>query len=624
MSVYLNAIKAGFGAGSILNSVAERSAQAANFINTARSAKYSAQSILRALDSKNHKEPVDQEEYLTEHEKNLNYDKRNQTEARLQALGLLGTAGAVAAGGYALYNQNRAVQPSQILPAQQERNIPYIPRPGRTININPTQPPGSPPPQKMLPAPRQGLPNRQPQLPYNPKNPQGMSPTRPKQPTKMPPSKQSGEPIIPPYTHNEKKNIQLVKSLGEDKKLATILKSGLEMPALMEVARENLPKLTLSVLERAPGGFEQALRDYQKHLLQTSSEEKRVKALSQFHNQIKQPSLVKQELQRFQDEYGEAPEFDNPQMQPQQNETQEQEPDLQEDVYEEPQQYEEEIEQQPEQTLENKTNQVALSSEKPKKISEVKPLKTGSFNIPNYHHKSEPIEEYVRRKKVDDVINKAAHLIASGKSFLDLPIQKGVAYSTASDVLKFIGGVPNILDDLLEPEEQMELEDVFFKEGGIYGTQMTPNLVWNMLLSIEPKISQLAPPSIKGSKGKPKGGKMNTTEMRRFLTHGVYDVLSGKKLSYELADKIEKVSSASSRLDAIARAAHAGNERKLEEELDRLSTDDAYFMQVMNSVEEMIKSPEQLQEEEEFAKEDAKTAGVLKASFTRQKKKEMK
>lgn len=619
-----NAIKAGYNALQILGLFASNNPKLANGIAKAQSAGYSASQILKYVDQGNKSDPNDDNAYLTDREQTLKIQQKNRRKEAMQAVGLLGTAGAVAAGGYALYNQNRAVQPTQILPAQIQPNIP---RPGHTINVAPV---GNP----QLPAPRGQLPNRPRQggLPYNPQSPKGGAPTRPRGPSQpnAPAPTQPNKPLITPYTHDEKKNIKLVKSLGEDKKLNTILQSGLEMQAMMEVAKENLPKLTLSVLSKAPGGLEQALKDYQKHLLQTDSETKRVKALSGFQNQLNPSSMMNQEMQRFQDQYGEeeAPEFENAPM------IQEEEPS------EEPQQ--EEIlnpieEELPAQSIQERIKRAAFGQEEPSKISETKPLDRRGLYVPNFHHKDEPLEEYVKRKKVGDAINKAAHLIYDGKSFLDLPMQKGVGYSTAADVLRFVGGVPNVYDALLEDDEKDELfEALNMPEGleptegerNVYGATLRPNMVWNLLLNIEPGIKDLAPPSIKGSKGKPKGGKMGTTEMRRFLTHAVYGALSGKTISYELADKIKKISNATSHLDQIVKAAHHGNTRKMDEEMESLMDDD-YFMQTMSdeAIELKInkmKTPERLEKESELEKEDAKGAASIKAAATRRKKNEIK
>jgi len=128
---------------------------------------------------------------------------------------------------------------------------------------------------------------------------------------------------------------------------------------------------------------------------------------------------------------------------------------------------------------------------------------------------------------IDNAVKKTAEHLVGGKDFLDLlPTRKGELYSeknkkgivlsTAEDVLRHIAGVDSKYN-LLTPEEQEETFDTF--------TGLTPNLVWNTISLIDPKIQKITRPmSPKGSKA----GKeeMTPNDFRRFLGHGVFKAIS--------------------------------------------------------------------------------------------------
>jgi hypothetical protein len=128
---------------------------------------------------------------------------------------------------------------------------------------------------------------------------------------------------------------------------------------------------------------------------------------------------------------------------------------------------------------------------------------------------------------IDNAVKKTAEHLVSGKDFMDLlPSRKGEMYSeknkkgivlsTAEDVLRHIAGVDSKYN-LLTPEEQEEAFDTF--------TGLTPNLVWNTISLIDPKIQKITRPmSPKGSKA----GKeeMTPNDFRRFLGHGVFKAIS--------------------------------------------------------------------------------------------------
>jgi hypothetical protein len=113
---------------------------------------------------------------------------------------------------------------------------------------------------------------------------------------------------------------------------------------------------------------------------------------------------------------------------------------------------------------------------------------------------------------------------------------------------------------------------------------------------------------------------MGSAEFRKYLTQSVYGVMSGKTISNNLADKINRISMASEGIDAIVRAAKAGDRRRIEAEMEKLMDDDA-FMEAMNAE---IPELATWHMTEEKRKEDIKGAAALKAAATRKAKKQAK
>ena len=126
-------------------------------------------------------------------------------------------------------------------------------------------------------------------------------------------------------------------------------------------------------------------------------------------------------------------------------------------------------------------------------------------------------------KIIDDAIDKTAKHLVSGKTFTDLlPMKEGsvVQLSTAEDVLRTLLGVPSKYN-LMTPEEQEEAFNTF--QG------ITPNVIWNTISLIDPRIQKIDRPN-----PSPKGAKAGKTEMspndfRRFLAHSVIGLMEKNK-----------------------------------------------------------------------------------------------
>ncbi len=223
-----------------------------------------------------------------------------------------------------------------------------------------------------------------------------------------------------------------------------------------------------------------------------------------------------------------------------------------------------------------------------KKLSEATP-KAKEYAKALYQQPGEPKEEWENRKLIAHAAKKAAKEIVQGKTFLDFPIPpEAIAHgglSVAEDVLNFMAGNSNAYE-YLDEDDREEIEAA----RDLYGAQITPNMVWNMLLVQEPKLKQpeMRPKSVKGRETI-KGGKMGSSEFRRSLTHMVYGMISGKGLSTELADKITKLSGARALLDTFDEAFKQGKRAKIDEEMEKLMDDEYFNSLFTDEVEEQLK-----------------------------------
>lgn len=564
----LQALTHGYAPHMILRRLANANPKYANAIHNAHAAGYTADAILKHTIPKNDPDYDETENYLTEREQTDRIYSKKKKEAAITAVSLLGTAGALAAGGYQLYNMNRAIRPNEILPAQKQ--APRIP--GRQpLQIGQ---PGAPAPQRPIP--------------QNPRDPSPIQPRPQGGPPQQRPQNQPPANIQEILQQNPivEKNYNLVKNVGEESRFDTIAMQGLDIATAAQMARQILPKAKVAVLEKAEGGLEGVLANFMLY-------------------RQANPPAVREQFQPKQNQFNAPGRSQQPQSEQMQGQ-QEQTPGMSEEMQQAGQQEQDipfipEEQQQPAQQQAQPQQQEMMQlgqaqrpnltenmqrivgKIQPQRETESPQMQRDRFAIANKRAKDEKPQDFVKRKMLNDTLKTAAKLIASGKDFTDLPYQPSVTYSTAKDVLKLLAGAPTTFDELLDDEEKEEIFDAGNPKGiesSLQGAHMTPNLIWNLILSINPKVTDLVPPSIKGSKGKPAGGKMSTTEARRFLTHGVAGILGGKTVSFELADKIGKISEATSALDVIANAAIDGDIRKIEDQLLKL---DPQIFEVLES-----------------------------------------
>jgi hypothetical protein len=241
-----NALLNGYPARVILNQVMRQYPQHAGKIQAAQAAGYSADMILKNVSQKDNSYPEDTDDYLTEHEQVQKRDTKQKKKAALQALGVLGTAGAVAAGAIGYATRNQAVR-GQILPPLPQNQT-----------------------QRQLPGRQQlALPNLPPQRP-SPRNPPS-SPGNPPTPQNRPPSPQpqpGGQTLTPntPTTPTFERSVQLVNNLKVDTNFQTILKNNLDPYTTAQMLRQVIPRGKIQVLDKIEGGLEQVVKDYKQFI----------------------------------------------------------------------------------------------------------------------------------------------------------------------------------------------------------------------------------------------------------------------------------------------------------------------------------------------------------------------
>ncbi len=732
------ALGSGFTSYQILNYLTKKFPKYANYIQNAHLAGYAGNTILQSLNSNDKSGNADA--YLTENEwlKRDNQRKRRKERVAL-GTGIAGAAALAGGAGYLLAGRG-AVNPTQILmPGGLARGGGGAA--GQTINVTPTPPIrpniGGGAARQLTQQPGQlGRPwNRHSTPPLNPQSPLQLPnkqrrltqqapqaapaavavPPTPRMPQRPP---LNTPPVITPqFQHDPQKNVNLIKNINEEKRISQVVSSGLEHAAMTQVLREILPKSKIAILERAPGGFDQAILDFsefKKNELQKTQSGSKRQSLMDKVNERK--SLAQQERERFQQQYPatEAPlppliqsqeipseeigmedeiipqtqfqptlpipennvqisqnkeklPFINPQPQERHLKESEEYLDWLVENYEkgnyspyQKKQVEDEIKETEDilkkykpdsKSLNRKSRQSSVkpSGQQEKRllsaafrenqaqlISEAKSLETRNFSIPHYKYAGEDDEDFNNRSVLFDAIKKGAKAIIEGKTFLDFPNAFTKGSSTAQDVLRFMAGIPNIYSPLLDDEEKDELSNALIESGqlstpglkpapgerDIYGAQITPNLVWNLLLAVEPRLSTMErPPSVKGYKTNKKGG-MGTTELRRFLTHAVYGVLSGKTISTELSDKIARISVASSSVNAIANAAKLGKIDKIHEEMNRIWKNDKELADLMDfELDDFILSDEGKQKKAEKEAFNKKADSAFQAAETRKRNK---
>lgn len=545
----LGALTHGYTPYIIMNTIARNYPRHATKIRNAYAAGYTAESILSVLDDSKERKV---QNYLSFNEQARRQDEKNSRQGATNLLGAVGAAAGVA-GGLAYLNRGRAIRPNQILPPlknqpqgpQAPRQLPGQP-PAQLGPIQPIQPRGQPPQGPVPPAP------------YRPTGPQPQGPNQPAGMTlNQPVQKSPNQPQVQPQmqARNPMQNVTLVKNLNEDNRFMNIIKQSQDPQTTAMILRQIIPKSKLAQLEKVEGGLEQIVNDYSQYLqTQQQPQNQQQPSQPQFQHQSQQEPIPPPDI-----------------AQTMQNEMIEREPGDESLL--------------PDEHIHERVNETISDSSKGKQSplpSQDMELKRQRFSIPNYHYPNEPKEDFVTRQTIYKAVNKAAKELKEGKSFLDFKNNPDIQLSTAADVLRFMAGIANPFESLLDEDEKQELASATEPEtGNIYGAQMTPNLVWNLLLRIEPSLAKMKKPlAIKGAKFSPTQ-KMGTTELRRFLTHNVYGVLSGKSVSTELVDKINKISRATSSLDVIAKAAIDGNIRRMDEEMSKLM-DDAYFLEIMN------------------------------------------
>ena len=250
---FANAIGAGFNADTVLKHLGQRFPEYAAFINTAQAMGFSPNRILRKLDQTKNKVDYDEDQYLTDFEKSqksIQKSKKENVRTMFETgagLALAGGAGLAARAAPSMARS--AIQASEVLPAAEEGGamsqttgalLKQLPGPGSISSPKVTQSGPSPAPQ-------------------------------------------GGGALVTPYAHNPRTNINIIRKTGLSKKFDPIIGSGLPEASALSALNEAVPKKLNKILEKAPGGREQALKDYYEFQKGNLSQRSKEETFKKFH-----------------------------------------------------------------------------------------------------------------------------------------------------------------------------------------------------------------------------------------------------------------------------------------------------------------------------------------------------
>lgn len=261
MTAILTAIGRGFTSNRILNSLSRRFPQIANTLAVAQAAGYTSSQILRKIYNKSTGKELSEDHFMTSNQRlNKELDKHKRDRA-FAVIGALGTAGALAAGGYALASRNKAIQPSQILPSQ---NISQRMNKGQGQIINT--------PNRTLQIGNQGPTQPNSPTPTNPKSP--VSPIiNSVNPNRSPLNKAALAQKASLLQRSPTENIALVNNFKQEQRFQNMIRQGFEPEVTSELLKITIPKDIVKVMEKQPGGLQGIVEDYTEFLNQNPKQE---------------------------------------------------------------------------------------------------------------------------------------------------------------------------------------------------------------------------------------------------------------------------------------------------------------------------------------------------------------
>lgn len=597
----------GFSSNAILGFITSTNQKAKSFANDAIRAKYTADTILGFLQRFDEKED---NQVRTSEEKTRKQDKKNKSKANKNLAATALAAANVGLLGYGLYRQaGKAALNASTTATQRLLGGPTTrPRlPGPSPRTPPPTPRGQalalPAPGKQAPASKAPIAPRGTPLTPNPViNP----PVPGGQVTNLPTNRMGGVQVA-----------TLVKNLKVENQLDTLFRNGFDVATAASALKSLVPKQTYELLKQQPGGLENVIESYFNEAQSRPAEEsfsERVKRESS--NRVIQTAPPETEAASNQDTITsddflpQAPQVNyNPNL-----------------------------------DVKQKTQDATFGREPIKKLSEFPALEKSRFAIASYQKPGENDKDFKERLALEKAVNKTAKSLAEGLSFADIANEKRKKgetipqLSTSADILRFLAGIPNVYDDLLTDEDKQELTDALLESGqmeneglrpsqlgerNIHGAHLIKDNIWNLLVLHEPNISKIRPKSVKGSNTL-KSGQMGATEFRRFMAHNVHAVLSGKTITTELADKINKISKSVEFMDTLVTAMNQGKLATAQKEMEKMM-DDEYFLSLFEKeLDELLMTPEQAEKTRQLQEEDAKMAASIKASMTRKKNKSKK
>lgn len=278
-STILGAIGRGYSARTILGAIGRQFPDKARMISDAYHIGYTGEQLLSRIASKKDKQNYSPDQFMTDREKAQRNYNETKKKALLQSLAAAGTLAAVGAGMYALMQRNKSPVPSDEEASKPEKEREGSPLP--TVQFQTT-------------ALQQQLPQTSLQQP----NQEQISP-------EILPRQQ--EPI---YT----KAVDLVKNIKEESRFNNLVGAGYDDETTELMLRSTLPRETISLLDKAPGGLEQLVKDYSLYMKENPQVSPYQKNLEREREQFESQSLP--ESAQEQVELQQVPSLSPPQAQP--------------------------------------------------------------------------------------------------------------------------------------------------------------------------------------------------------------------------------------------------------------------------------------------------------------------
>lgn len=284
MAAILSAIGRGFTSNQIIRRLVNNYPKYSNAILSAQAAGYTANQILRKFHNDKTGHQLSEDAFLTEHEKSRKQDDKRKRNRALTVIGVLGTAGAIAAGAYHLANRGGAVNP-QVLPAIRQPQAPRQLGYNAPLGIGPISPRS--PNQPQVPK----GPNNSPQTPQPSLSPQEINKPAPSAPLKDA-LKNQRDPL---------KSVELVKNLKLEPRFDLMMKQDYDNETIAQLLKMTMPKPAFLELNKVPGGLDSVVEDYKNYISNNQKQSSELGTKSPQipeNNEIEPQEVTSQTIQR--------------------------------------------------------------------------------------------------------------------------------------------------------------------------------------------------------------------------------------------------------------------------------------------------------------------------------------